>query len=153
MKDMKEIEGKVKLLIVPIPKEADDFRIIHGLTRLAYFFPKYNRVDIPKGKFRIVGKLSKITDEECMDLVEGYGEHNGWRNYLVESQYTEYLKKSPKESFISLLKSNKLFIKEGDNEPKMNHWGASMDDYIQFSTDKEEYDKMPEDFLIMRINE
>lgn len=153
MKEMKEIDGKVKLLIVPIPKEADDFRIIHGLTRLAYFFPEYKRVDIPKGKFRIVGKLSKLTEEQCNDLVEGYGPHNGWHNYLASSQYMELLKKTAYDSFISLLKSNNLFIKEWVSEPKMNHWGASMDDYIQFSSDKEEYNKTPEDFLIMRINE
>jgi hypothetical protein len=169
---MKEVNGKVKMIIVPVPKNADDFRVIHESTRVAYFTPKYKRFDIPKQEYEIIGKLSTLTEDQAKQLVGtihieiapspsndwggdfdyGYidygnpGEYAGWNGDAGCFRHAT-------DSFKSLLKSTHVLLKEWTDEPKMNHWGASMEDYIQFTSDKEEFDKIPEDFLILKINE
>lgn len=156
-KQMNELTGKCEMIIVPVPKNADDFHIIHESTRVAYFSPEYKRFDIPKQEYEIIGKLSTLTEEQFDKLVDWMfwdetPERKRYKNYHKPIAVT-YPFLSAKESFISLLKSEGIKIKERTDEPKMNHWGASMEDYIQFTSDKEEYDKTPEDFLILKINE
>lgn len=60
------------------------------------------------GNYTIIAKASEIKEEQAREIVEGYGIDNGWRNYLVGSQYEELLKKTALESFHSLLKSKNL---------------------------------------------
>lgn len=152
---MKEIQGKVKMLIIPIPKGAGDIMIIHDGTRVAYFEPNYKRFDIPKNKCTIVGKLSDITEDQCLDLVEGFGVLNGWRNYLAGSQYFEMLKKTPKGSLKTLLKYNDLYIKEWIEEPNPIDFDVFglFDAADRFDEAIKEYEKTPEDYLILRVTE
>ena len=67
---IKEVTGKVKLLVVTVPRDSFDFNIIHEGTRVAYFMPIYKRIDIPKGKYTVLGKLSDLKDHVCKELVE-----------------------------------------------------------------------------------
>jgi len=152
---MIEIKGKTKIILIPLPKDADEFKIIHHGTRVAYFQPTYKRFDIPKNKCTIVGKLSEITEEQCYDLVEGFGLSNGWRNYLVESQYMECLTKTAKESLISLLKANDCLTMELSEEPNPIDFDifGLFDAADRFDEAITKYEKRPEDYLILTVTE
>jgi hypothetical protein len=152
---MIEIKGKTKIILIPLPKDADEFKIIHHGTRVAYFQPTYKRFDIPKNKCTIIGKLSEITEEQCYDLVEGFGLSNGWRNYLVESQYMECLTKTAKESLETLIVSNDVYLKEWRLEPNPKEfYSLGMFDAIdKFDEAIKDYEKAPEDFLILTVRE
>jgi hypothetical protein len=71
-----ETKDKVKLLIIPVPRESSDFHIIHGGTRVAYFYPTYHRIDIPKGKYTIIGKLTELNKENCKEIIEALDKIN-----------------------------------------------------------------------------
>ena len=152
---MKEIEGKVKMILIPLPKGAGNISFIHDGTRIAYFEPNYKRFDIPQNKCTIISKLSEITEEQCHDLVEGYGVLNGWRNYLVESQYTEYLTKTAKESLVSLLKANNCLTREWDEEPNpLDFYIFGLFDAVdRFDEAVKKYERTPEDYLILTVTE
>lgn len=70
---MKEIKGKIRMLVLPVPFDSDEFLIIHEGTRVAFFLPMYKRFDLPKGnkgKHTVIGKFSSLTEEQCKELVE-----------------------------------------------------------------------------------
>lgn len=58
------------MLVLPVPFDSDEFLIIHGGTRVAFFLPRYKRFDLPKGNYEIVGKFSELTEQQARDLVE-----------------------------------------------------------------------------------
>ena len=151
--NMKEIQGKIKMIVVPLPKGVGDVFVIHGGTRAAYFEPNYKRFDIPKNEYTIVGKLSELTEDQCINLVEGYGVLNGWRNYLVESQYMECLTPTAKESLVSLLKANDCLTKEWAEEPNPIDFDifGLFDAADRFDEAIKKYERAPEDYLILRV--
>lgn len=61
------------------------------------------------GMAEILGKLTDITEEQFAEWVECFG-IGRWRNYLIESQYIEYLKPTAKESFFSYLESQGVYF-------------------------------------------
>ena len=63
---------------------------------------------IPPGDYEIVAQWKSITEEQAKKIVRCFGLENGYQNYLVESQYSECLKKTAIESLRSLLKSKSL---------------------------------------------
>lgn len=73
-----------------------------------YYNP--NTFYLPKGKFKILGKLSELSDKNCWDFVEkstGLEDTICFKDYTLEKHFTI---KNPKESFISLLKSEDVDI-------------------------------------------
>lgn len=171
---MKEIKGRVKILLYPVPKDSDDFQIIHGGTRIAYFWPDYKRFDLPKGVFKIIGKLSELTENQAKDLVDtihieipptpsndmqgdwkmGYVDYEDQGEFAGWGGDVNYYRKAT-DSFISLLKLNECFIKEWIDEPNPLNFDiyGLFDAADRFNEALKEYEKIPEDFLILKVNE
>lgn len=170
---MKEIKGKVNMLVLPVPLDSDEFFIIHEGTRVAFFLPNYKRFDLPKGnkgKHIIVGKVSNLTEEQARELVETIfveippspsndmsGDYDiAYVDYQHRGEFAGWngdagAYKKAVDSFKSLLRLNECYIKDPKFKPEMNHWGATMEDYIQFAEDTEKYENTPEDYLIIKI--
>lgn len=168
---MKQIQGKIKMVLVPLPKGVGDVLLIHGKTRVAYFEPNYKKFDIPKGQYSIVGKFSELTEDNFKELVEtifvehapspsndmsgGYdiqfvdyenlGEYAGWNGDAGCYQ-------KAKDSFISLLKSNDCPIKEWAEEPNPNDFDifGLFDAADRFDEAVKQYENAPEDYLILK---
>jgi hypothetical protein len=173
---MKEIQGKVKMIAIPVPIDAGNIVLIHGGTRVAYFEPNYKRFDIPKNQYNIVGKFSELTEDQFRELVEtifleiapspsndmsgGFdiqyvdyenrGEYAGWNGDAG-------CYKKAKDSFISLLKSNDCLIKEWAIEPNPIDFDVFglFDAADRFDEAVKKFENTPEDYLILkqRINE
>ena len=132
---IKEVTGKVKLLVVKVPKDSFDFHIIHDGTRVAYFIPLYKRFDIPKGNYTILGKLNDLKDHVCKELVETIhveiapspsNDMCGSYDYA----YVDYEQRgefagwggdagccvNPKDSLITLLDANECFDENDKND-------------------------------------
>lgn len=92
----KIIRGKIPFYIVGIPST------------------EYNRIIDSSDNFmnscEVIGLYSKMK-QEFEKLVVGWGIEK-WNNYLTESQYDEFLFKTPKQSFMSLIMSERMFLKE-----------------------------------------
>lgn len=150
---MTQIEGKIKMILIPLPKGVGDVFVIHGGTRVAYFEPNYKRFNIPKKEYTIVAKFSEITEEQCQNLVEGFGPLNGWRNYLAESQYQEILQNTAKESLETLIMSNNCYLKDWMLEPNPKDFDVFgiFDAADRFDEAMKDYENAPEDFLILKV--
>ena len=132
---MKEIEGKVKFLAIGIPSETTWYKIennnlpkvISNTLALGYLFFRfggknsefYNQEKFYSlSKYRtatIVGKLSEITEKQAAEFVRmlnsGYADYS--HPVYARADYTnEWTYNTAKESLISLLKTNDVWIKE-----------------------------------------
>ena len=125
---MKTVKTNSKdLMVVEVPEDAYDFKI-----EVDFLFYRDNKtsiwnegtpINIPDGKYKILNKLSEVSEEECKRFVESYIEEVGW-SFRPETiiptitLYCNYKIKKPipiamlcntaKESLISLLQSNRV---------------------------------------------
>ena len=130
---MKEIQGKIRFGVIEIS---------NGVV------PAEDFMSISEEKMVDSVIFSEITEEQAAEFIEGYGTENGWRNYLVESQYYEALKNTAKESLISLLKANDIWIKEWIYIPDGNCWSMSNADYMDRADRMIRKDNAPDDLLL-----
>ena len=67
---MKTIKVNNKeLLLVPVPKNANSFGLVHQRTRVGYFVSdKFVKIDLPFPDYEIVNTLSKLTEEQALTL-------------------------------------------------------------------------------------
>lgn len=168
---MKEIKGKIKMVLVPLPKDVEDVLLIHGGTRVAYFMPNYKRFNLPKGNFTIVGKFSELTEEKFAELVDTiFVEHapspSNDMSGGYDIQYVDYINpgefagwngdagcyRKAKDSFISLLKSNYCHLKEWAEEPNPVDFDifGLFDAADRFEEAVKQYENAPEDYLILK---
>lgn len=98
--------SKSKILVVGVLPE----RFLFDSMSQMIFFNHTEEVDMPQGNWQLLGRLSKLSEEQFSQVVESFGEHNGYRNYLSSSQFTELLKKTAKDSFLSLLEANGVVL-------------------------------------------
>lgn len=169
---MKEIQGKIKMIVVPLPKGVGDVLLIHGGTRVAYFEPNYKKFNIPKNEYTIVSKLSKITEEQCRNLVETIfveqapSPHNDMSGGY-DIQYVDYENRGEyagwngdagcyrkaKDSLVSLLKVNDCIIKEWAEEPNPIDFDVFglFDAADRFDEAIKQYENAPEDYLILKL--
>lgn len=132
MINLKPIQGKVKFIAVPVPKDATEFEIINFI---AYYFTLTfssktqdplecggDMVDIKMDdlvrKLSILGKLSELTEEQCSDLVHEF--KSSYMDYLKTTDKTAWFDKTftAKDSLKSLLQSNGLNLKSWIEKPK-----------------------------------
>ena len=67
---MKTIKVNNKeLLLVPVPKNAHGFCIIHQRNRIGYFMKDdFRKIDLPSPNYEIVNTLSELTEEQALTL-------------------------------------------------------------------------------------
>lgn len=136
-------DGQVKILCIPVNKKTDRIVDILGIEIAEQVLNTYKLTTI-------LGKFTELSNEDCEKIVEWSEfdeDHKLYYNYV-----TDHWLHNPKVSLESLLKSNGCMIKYWTTEPRMNHWGASMEDYNQYYEDMKEYDALPEDYLILTID-
>jgi len=105
---MKEIQTPAgKILCVKVGR-AYDFEIVKDSL---YYYTRQSgvRVDLPQGNWQILNTASKLTEEQAKELVEKIT-YKKWKNYLLTSQYEEYLLESALKSFYSLMSHNVCFL-------------------------------------------
>jgi hypothetical protein len=147
---MKEIQGKIKLLVIPISNQFKMARITS--TNKLRIKDGINWIGVCNvGKYStIIGKLSDITEEQAAEFVDKFIMDRHENSESIE--YENYLNKidtciSTKESLISLLKANDIWIKEWKEQPKL--WGEPRD--CKYAGEKEEYNKLPDDLLLIKL--
>jgi hypothetical protein len=97
----------------------------------------------------ILGKLTELDNEDCEQLVE-------WNEFdenskLFYNYITDHWLHSSKTSLKTLFKSNGLTIKEWENEPI--YMKRVLDEgYLKYQNDMDKYDKLPVDYLIIKID-
>lgn len=74
-------------IIAELPADADEVKIIHNGTRLAWFKPKYHRETLPSGHtYTLLGKVPELTEEQAAGMVE-------WDSTEAETQKRFVLQK------------------------------------------------------------
>jgi len=129
---MKEINGKIKFGVVPI---------FNG--------------EMPNAERHvIICELSSITEEQAAEFVGEIDFLELYRDYLAEKNNgLGYLITSAKESLISLLKANDVWIKEWSKEPSRMTTNALSDknkDRV-LSIRQKIYLELPDDLLIVKL--
>ena len=134
---MKEIQGKIKFGVIPVNT---DVKIIdYGKTNLLRSAEDVdfiaNKVTIEQIKTAVY--LSEITEEQAAEFVECdldwmATDHNG---------KPEPIFNTAKESLISLLKANDVYIKEWCMQPNASFT----------SEESDLYDKLPDDLLLIKL--
>jgi hypothetical protein len=126
---------KKKLLLVEI-ESFDPVKIIHE-KNVSYFGQK----------MELIGKLTDITEEQFEKWVEQYT-IDKWRNYLMQSQYHEWLKPTAKESFFSYLEKEGIYFENLLGEKPIlnedNLWGNAEQDTQVFAALNYQIDKWQE---------
>ena len=119
--------------------------------------------------YQIINTISNLTEKECKELVEysdtrefmpsvaphyyDYLDTNKW-DYTEDSGNVIYGWKTAKESFISLLKSKNILAKSFVDEPKVydrEKHTIYFDEDI-FKKDLEKYQNLPDELLLIQIN-
>jgi hypothetical protein len=144
---MKEIQGKIKIGVISVDAKYPEYKV--SVSNNLYFgfngnYPISFEPALPD-TCDVLCKFSEMTEEQCAELVEGYG--IGWRNYLAKSQYEECLKRTAKESLISLLKANNCWTNEMIRE--YNKGNNFRDD----PSPLEGTGIAPDDFLIIKLDQ
>jgi hypothetical protein len=114
---------KKKLLLVELPEGAKGVNI-SALGDIVFETNGTKEVEwLPDDGLvkKCYGKLTDITEEQFKEYVEQYMVDK-WRNYLIESQYIEYLKPAAKESFFSYLEANGVYFKNNNRMPSATIW-------------------------------
>ena len=127
MKTIDTISGKVLVVEVPekdisipeIPLNKIQFGLHNGENPFVNFYTNWGtekhlgirhiyNVILPKGNYKILGKLSEISEEDCERFVlGGFCSTNGcniYKDYIKETSWSGF--EIAKESLISLLQSN-----------------------------------------------
>jgi hypothetical protein len=106
-----------------------------------------------ENNYRIINTISNLTEEECKSLVECISDsYPVYRNYLLDSQYFEYLPKTAKESFISLLKSKNILSKSFVDEPIHIFSDSPIKEESKMYMNKlEEYQNLADELLLIEI--
>ena len=97
----------------------------------------------------ILGKLTELDNEDCAQLVE-------WSEFdenskLFYNYLSDHWLHSSKASLKTLFKSVGLNIKEWENEPMFLSRNLNTD-YIKFYEKMKAFDKLPVDYLIIKID-
>ena len=128
---MKGIQGKIKFGVIPMKKWNLDGLIEDDSEA-------YNSLTNEQMDNSII--LSDITEEQATDFVEYYNSERVYRNYtgLLDEAWDC---KTAKESLISLLKANDVWIKEWkvENNKGMTIW------------EENEYEQLPDDLLLIKL--
>lgn len=116
------------------------FAIIPTKSNIEVVLPKLEQ------KYEILGKLSKLSEVECRELVELCKDEEGYCNYEYMEDWGGFL--SAKESLKSLLKSENIYIKDWLNFVHSGKYEAIDESWNQYIKDKE---KLPEDYIILKL--
>lgn len=158
---MKEIQGKVKFMVIPIPNSITWARLddndLGGLissklglgkkflqygTKSAYMYSPEHFYSLQNYKNPIlIGKLSEITEEQAAELV-----NLAW----AQNEVIRY--KTAKESLVSLLKANGCCIKDWVEKPEGKFIDLESDkvDWI-VGRAKINYKNTPDDYLLIKL--
>ena len=145
---MKEIQGKIKFGVIDIEKITPE-DIIEIYRDYQVLVSTQNSI-----------RLSEITEEQAADFVEYYyinGDYKQFMDYVDGGfDYT-----NPKQSLISLLKANDIWIKEWADAPIKPELGfycegetawESYDNRLEdYYNEMEDYNKLPDDLLLIRL--
>lgn len=112
---MKEIEGKIKFGVIPVVDEL---------------------IEVKYQGHRSGNLLSETTEEQAAEFVEGC--EDGFGNY--ENAQLKWFD-TAKESLISLLKANDVWIKDWKVE---NNKGMTI-------REENEYEQLPDDLLLIKL--
>lgn len=134
---MKEIQGKIKLGVIEIKSGYELARITSKNTLRVKFSEEWKHICNVSPTSDIISKLSSITEEQAAEFVESdldwiATDHNG---------NPELIFKTAKESLISLLKANDVWIKEWCMQPNASFT----------SEESDLYDKLPDDLLLIKL--
>ena len=174
---MKEIIGKIKFGVVGIPSDVTWFSLTdnfmgefinkslnlkggkflqYGTKESVYYSPETFYCVEKYSNPILVGKLSEITEEQAAEVVDGC--EDGFGNYLnAQLKWFD----TAKESLVSLLKANDVWIKEWKDapiKPELGHYcegetsWESYDNRLEdYHNETEYYNKLPDDFLIIKL--
>lgn len=152
---MKEIQGRIKFLVIPITLDYDFARITAKNTLRIKFGENWKYICDVLPTSHIIGKLSEITEEQAAEFVEEdqklddeyFGDICGYVNYC-SSQNNWHPLETAKESLISLLKANNVWIKEWKEESKIYPIVLSTqlirNQYL-------EHEDLPDDLLLIKL--
>lgn len=142
---MKEIQGKIRFGVIP-----KDSLVIKGTNPIDGLDIELLDIDEAAIEYAVFNKkcvrLSLITEEQASEFVDSYTVSKARRTGLT--QYGSY-RMSNKESLISLLKENDVWIKEWcyykDFDVKSFDDEMDMYDQIQYQ------DNCPDDLLLIKL--
>jgi len=152
IKQMKEIQGKCKFVVIPITRDVKilDYGTINATVNIEDYEYLANTTSIDQIKHAVY--LSEMTEEQASELVECEKKSKGRRK--GKTQYGHYYL-TAKESLISLLKSNDCFTKWMKEIPidiyYIPDYGCQKYPQECYESDKREYEELPEDLLIIKI--
>ena len=118
----KEIETENgRILVIEVPEDAYDFEldyvnytpqvfVNYGTKKGTLDFPLTDGNNLDNLKFKILGKLSELSEEECSRFVEFYKSEKVYRNYVGLLDQAWDCGNSAKKSLISLLQSHKINV-------------------------------------------
>lgn len=154
-------------IAIPIPKESYNHELnqhhVSWNDNPSWHHGKWShyQIEYVGNNYSILGKLSELTDEQCKPLVEGCPYYaKCWKKYDADHKYgcpegdfnADYSCWTPKESFISYLKSENKICKwmvEEPDEMDFIQRGQTIKAEFSFYDAMESYNSLPDDFLIL----
>lgn len=110
MKQIETVAGKILIIEVPEDAYGFDIDLSSHISTPIIIFSKHRFIPLYKhGNFKILGKLSELSEEECKKFVIKLN-NNIYHDYSTEwngkRDIIHVYKETAKESLISLLQSN-----------------------------------------------
>lgn len=104
-----------KIIIIPVPKDAEDFQIVHN-AHFGWMLDDFKNNQIDLGlpntyfDFKILGTYSKLKQEIDFKVKEEWCEKETWADFIGYKKYLHIYREvdlcvGAKESFLSLLHS------------------------------------------------
>ena len=148
---MKEIQGKIKFLSMPCFNHEIYGRQCHRFALSEQEGDEISKIRTKENSFY----LSEITEEQASGFVwemDDIGFYEYLPPHMIKpaSINWQFRLKTAKESLISLLKANDVWIKEWREKPKYEDYNRHCY-YAEFIADKEAYNKLPDDLLLIKL--
>lgn len=153
---MKEIQGKIKFGVIELPEYFEMARISNKNELRIKIGCAWRHIASVSPTAHIIGKLSQITEEQAAEFVRMMtfesdiigGDQDCYENYLEDDCWYD----TAKESLISLLKANDVWIKEWKEKPT----GKFIDTYtdtVDWNVGRAriDYNKLPDDLLLIKL--